>query len=111
FRDYGVRELFVGFDIGELTTRVRVVGLEAGIENAWAGHLLIYGLPLSLMLWCALAAFLWEVVRECGRSAILPILFLLVINTSSVGISGKTTMLVLPTVIILILLGGRAAPA
>lgn len=111
FRDFGVRELFVGYDIGELVTRVRVIGIEAGIENAWAGHLLLYGLPLSVILWCALAAFLWEIVRECGRPAILPILFMLVINTASVGISGKTTMLVLPTVIILILLGGRAAPA
>jgi hypothetical protein len=110
FRDFGVQELFIGYDIGQLTTQVRVQGLEAGIENAWAQHLLLFGLPLSLMLWCALAAFLWEIVRECGRPAILPVLFLLVINTSSVGIAGKTTMLVLPASIILILLGGGLTP-
>jgi hypothetical protein len=112
FRDFGVQELFVGYDIGQLITQVRVQGLEAGIENAWVQHVLLFGLPLSLMLWGALAAFLWEIVRECGKAAILPVLFLLVINTSSVGIAGKTTMLVLPTAIILILLGGRhVAPA
>ncbi|MBX3531521.1 MAG: VpsF family polysaccharide biosynthesis protein [Rhizobiaceae bacterium] len=110
FRDFGLQEWFVGYDVGQLRTQVRVQGLESGIENAWAQHLLLFGLPLSLMLWCALAAFLWEIVHECGRQAILPVLFLLVINTSSVGIAGKTTMLVLPVSIILILLGGGFRP-
>jgi hypothetical protein len=109
YRGFGIEEFFIGFDIGELTTQVRVWGLEAGIENAWLQHTMIFGVPLSLMLWAALAAFLWEIVRESGRAALLPILFLLVINTSSVGIAGKTTMLVLPTVIILALLGGGVA--
>jgi hypothetical protein len=37
---------------------------------------------------------------------------MLLINTASVGIAGKTTMLVLPTIVILVLLGGRfIAPA
>ena len=111
FRDFGVEEWFIGYDIAQLTTQVRVQGLEAGIENAWAGHILLFGVPLSLMVWAALDAFLWQMVRECGRLAVLPVLFLLVINTSSVGISGKTTMLVLPTIIILSLLGGRRQPA
>jgi hypothetical protein len=109
YRGFGIEEFFIGFDIGELTTQVRVWGLEAGIENAWLQHTMIFGVPLSLILWAALAAFLREIVRECGRAAVLPILFLLVINTSSVGIAGKTTMLVLPTVIILALLGGGVA--
>lgn len=115
FRGFGVQELFIGYDIGALITQVRVQGLEAGIENAWAQHLLLFGLPLSLLLWGALAAFLGEMLRECGRAAILPILFVLVVNTSAVGIAGKTMMLLLPAAIILILLGGRdgvpAAPS
>ncbi len=109
FRDFHVEEFFIGYDIAQLATQVRVQGLEAGIENAWVGHILLFGVPLSLMLWCGLAAYLWETIRECGRLALLPVLFVLVINTSSVGISGKTTMLVLPVIIILSLLGGRRA--
>lgn len=109
FSHYGLKEMLTGYDPSVLRTRVRVEGLEAGVENAWVGHLLQFGVPLSLMLWCALAAFLAELVRATGRLALLPILYMLAVISTTVGISGKTTMLVMPMTILLILLSRQRA--
>ena len=108
FSHYELQEKIIGYDIRRLATRVRIEGLEAGVENSWVGHLLQYGIPLSAILWLALLAFLIEVLRNAGRRAILPIVFMLLILSSSVGISGKTNMLVMPVILMLVLLGGRA---
>jgi hypothetical protein len=104
FSHYGLTEMVTGYHPPVLQTRVRVEGLEAGVENAWVGHLLQFGIPLSVMLWCALAAFLAGLVRTTGRLALLPIAYMLAVNSTTVGISGKTTMLVMPVIILLILL-------
>jgi len=108
FSHYGLKEMVTGYDPNVLQTRVRVEGLEAGVENSWVGHLLQFGIPLSVMLWCAFAAFLADLFRNTGRLALLPTLFMLAVLSTSVGISGKTTMLVLPATLMLVLLSPRA---
>lgn len=105
FSRYGLMEMFTGYSQVELRTRIRIEGLESGVENAWVGHLLQFGVPLAVMLWSALAAFLADIIRVAGRHAIVPIIFTLLVISTSVGISGKTTMLVMPVTIMLILLG------
>lgn len=105
FSHYRLAEMLTGYSLVELRTRIRIEGLESGVENAWVGHLLQFGIPLSVMLWCALAAFLADTVRAAGRHAILPIVFMLLVVSTSVGISGKTNMLVMPTILVLVLLG------
>lgn len=109
FSHYGLTEMLTGYHPPVLQTRVRVEGLEAGVENAWVGHLLQFGIPLSVMLWCALAAFLAGLVRSTSRLALLPIFYMLAVNSTTVGISGKTTMLVMPVIILLILLSPARA--
>lgn len=111
FSRYGLAEMLTGYSLIELKTRIRVEGLESGVENAWVGHLLQFGIPLAVMLWCALAAFLADLIRVAGRYAIVPTIFMLLVISTSVGISGKTTMLVMPVTIILILLGSRDTTA
>ncbi len=105
FSHYGLTEMLTGYSLVELRTRIRIEGLESGVENAWVGHLLQFGVPMAVMLWCALAAFLADVVRAAGRHAIVPIVFMLLVISTSVGISGKTNMLVMPTILVLVLLG------
>ena len=104
FSHYGLTEMMTGYHPPVLQTRIRLEGLEAGVENAWVGHLLQFGIPLSVMLWCALAIFLVGLVRATSRLALLPIAYMLAVNSTTVGISGKTTMLVMPVIILLILL-------
>lgn len=105
FSHYGLTEMLTGYSLIELKTRIRVEGLESGVENAWVGHLLQFGIPLAVMLWCALAAFLADLIRVTGRYALVPTVFMLLVISTSVGISGKTNMLVMPVIIMLVLLG------
>jgi len=107
FSQYGLAEMLTGYDPAVLRTRVRVEGLEAGVENSWVGHLLQFGIPLSVMLWCSLAAFLLDLLRATRPLALLPIAYILAVISTTVGISGKTTMLVIPATILLILLSPR----
>ncbi|TPK49591.1 hypothetical protein FJ492_00370 [Mesorhizobium sp. B2-5-4] len=116
FDNFGLRELLIGFNQDELETSVRINGLSEGIENAWAGHLLRYGLVFSSVLWLGILSWFIEMLRVGGRGAILPLFFALLINSTSVGISAKTTMLTMPAVLILALVArtraipGRAIP-
>ncbi len=101
FDNFGLRELLVGFGKSELETSVRILGLGEGIENAWAGHLLRYGLVLSSVLWLGIIGWFIDMLRAGGRGAILPLFLVFLINSTSVGVSAKTTMLTMPAVLIL----------
>lgn len=111
FNQYGLKEMITGYDPALLRTRMRVEGVASGVENSWVGHLLQFGIPLSVMLWCALAAFLAELIRTTGRASLVPILYMLAVISTTVGISGKTTMLVMPVTILLILLSRERTAA
>jgi hypothetical protein len=77
--------------------------LTEGIENSWVGHLVRYGIVMSTVLWFGVAGWFVDMLRASGRGAILPLLFVFLIISTTVGISGKTTMLTIPTVLILAL--------
>lgn len=103
FQDMGLRELLVGQSSAALETNVRLNGLSEGIENSWVGHLLRYGIVMSAVLWFGIAGWFVDMLRAGGRSAILPMTFVLLVISTTVGISGKTTMLTIPAVLILTL--------
>ncbi|MDH6233862.1 putative membrane protein [Mesorhizobium soli] len=109
FRDFGLREFLVGQTSLVLDTNVRWNGLTEGIENSWVGHLVSYGIVMSAVLWFGIAGWFVDMLRAGGRGAILPLLFVFLIISTTVGISGKTTMLTIPTVLILALVAGEGA--
>ncbi|PSJ58893.1 VpsF family polysaccharide biosynthesis protein [Pseudaminobacter soli (ex Li et al. 2025)] len=102
-RDFSFRELLVGQTKLGLDTNVRWNGLTEGIENSWVGHLVRYGIVMSAVLWFGIAGWFVDMLRIGGRGAILPLAFVFLIISTTVGISGKTTMLTIPTVLILAL--------
>ena len=115
FDDFGLRDLLVGQSSLSLDTNVRLSGLSEGIESSWAGHLLRYGIVLSMVLWFGIAGWFADMLRAGGRGAILPLFFVFLVISTSVGISGKTSMLTIPSVLILALIarapdGGSSAP-
>jgi hypothetical protein len=103
FRDLDLPELLVGQTKLGLDTNVRWNGLTEGIENSWVGHLVRYGIVMSTVLWFGVAGWFVDMLRAGGRGAILPLFFVFLIISTTVGISGKTTMLTIPTVLILAL--------
>lgn len=111
FDNFGLRDLLVGKSGAALETNVRLGGLSEGIESSWAGHLLRYGLVMSLVLWFGIAGWFVDMLRAGGRQAALPLAFVFVVISTSVGISAKTTMITIPTVLILALVAKGPEPS
>lgn len=103
FDNFGLRDLLMGQSDLALETNVRLNGLTNGIESSWAGHLVRYGLVMSTVLWFGIAGWFAEMLRVSGRGAILPLVFVFLVISTSVGISAKTTMLSIPAILILAL--------
>ncbi len=103
FDGFDLQELLVGQTIVALDTNVRLNGLTEGIENSWAGHLVRYGLAISVVLWFGVAAWFADMLRAAGRGAVLPLVFVFLVISTTTGISAKVTMLTVPAVLILAL--------
>lgn len=105
FRDLSLPNLLTGYRMANLDTQVRLGGLYEGIENSWAGHAARYGIVITIVLWCGVAAWFTDMLRSAGRGALLPLAYIFLILSTTVGISGKTNMMSLPALILLALIG------
>ncbi|MBN9258068.1 MULTISPECIES: VpsF family polysaccharide biosynthesis protein [unclassified Mesorhizobium] len=103
FKDSSLADWLFGQSSAALDTNVRLNGLTEGIENSWAGLLLRFGLVMSTVLWFGVIAWFTDLLRAAGRGAVLPIVFVLLIVSTTTGFSGKTTMLTIPAILILAL--------
>lgn len=103
FKDFGLRGLLVGESYADLQTNIRLNSVAPSVENSWAALLLNYGLVMSAVLWVGVAGWFADMLRAAGRNAILPLVFVFLVISTTVGISGKTGMLTLPAVLILAL--------
>lgn len=110
FEDISLRNLLLGYRLISLETQTRLGGLAEGIENSWAGHALRYGVVMTAVLWFGIAGWFVDMLRAAGRGAILPLAYIFLILSTTVGISGKSNMMSVPAVIMLALIGkGREA--
>jgi hypothetical protein len=107
FDNFNWRDLIVGQSSAVLDTNVRLNGLTEGIENSWVGLVVRYGLAMSIVVWFGVAGWIVDMLRSAGRGAILPLAFVILIISTTVGISGKTTMLSIPEILILALIVKR----
>jgi hypothetical protein len=60
---------------------------------------------MSFALSFGIASWFVDMLREAKRDSILPLAFILLIISTSVGVSGKTTMLTIPAILILAFIG------
>jgi hypothetical protein len=60
---------------------------------------------ITIVLWCGVAAWFTDMLRSAGRGALLPLAYIFLILSTTVGISGKTNMMSLPALILLALIG------
>ena len=104
FDDFTWRDLIVGQSNAVLDMNVRLHGLNEGIENSWVGLVVRYGLVMSAVMLFGMVGWFADMLRVAGRGAVLPLAFVLLIISTTVGISGKTSMLSIPAVVILALL-------
>jgi len=110
FEDISLRNLLLGYRLISLDTQVRLNGLAEGIENSWAGHALRFGVVMTAVLWFGIAGWFVDMLRAAGRGVILPLAYIFLILSTTVGISGKTNMMSVPAVIMLALIGKGREP-
>jgi hypothetical protein len=109
FKGFGLRDLLIGESFADLQTNIRLNSVAPSIENSWAALLLNYGLVMSAVLWVGIAGWFADMLRVAGRNAILPLVYVFLVISTTVGISNKTGMLTLPAVLILALTAGAQA--
>jgi hypothetical protein len=109
FKGFGLRDLLIGESFADLQTNIRLNSVAPSIENSWAALLLNYGLVMSAVLWVGIAGWFADMLRVAGRNAILPLVYVFLVISTTVGISNKTGMLTLPAVLILALTAGAKA--
>ncbi len=107
FEHLSLGEFLMGQSNLRLEMSVRLAGLSEGIENAWAGHALRYGFIITAVLWLGIAGWFADMLRAAGRVAVLPLAFVFLILSTTVSISGKSTMLTIPAIFLLSLVAGR----
>ena len=97
------RDLLLGPDILQVSTLRRIYGLEWGIENSIVSDVLYHGLLVTAVLVLAVGLYLAEVARSCRRGVWLPILtFVILVNTFE-GLAGKSTMLAMFALMLILL--------
>jgi hypothetical protein len=93
FHSLSFRDLLVGPDPGLIESLRRVDGLKWGIEQPIVKTLLYDGILITIMMFVALTAFLWEVARLCAPGVWLPMLCFVTLLQTSESIATKTTII------------------
>ena len=93
FDNLSFHDILAGPDLGFINSLRRINGLEWGIENPIVKTLLYQGLIVTVFMTLAVAAFIYELSRQCVRGVWMPILCLLILINAAESIGGKTTML------------------
>lgn len=112
FQHFTFRELFFGPNPDELTTWVRLYGLEYGIESFVVAFVLHYGILPAIFLFPTLFYFLYQLVKATGhRSTGLVILYFIIVALASVSLSSKSPILSVFVIMVLTLLSGQEREA
>ncbi|WP_439542993.1 VpsF family polysaccharide biosynthesis protein [Hyphomicrobium sp.] len=102
-------------DHRQVLTWQGILGLERGIESFWLSMALSYGLIVAGLVFAALFAHGWTIVRRCRPGAVWPLLYFLAVATTSLSLGGKSSVLTIATFLVLVLLRpfapARALPA
>jgi hypothetical protein len=90
-------------DQRQVVTWQGILGLERGIESFWLSLALSYGLIVSGLVFVALFAHGWTIVRRCRPGAIWPLVFFIGVTTTSLSLGGKSSVLTIATLLVLVL--------
>ena len=108
FRDLSFLDIMIGPDPDYIATLLRAQGLNFGIESFWVAFILSYGFVVSMIFFLGLFAFLFDVVKASSQRAVWPLLYFLIVSSTSVSLSAKGTDLAMVIVMALLLLKSPA---
>lgn len=90
FNGFTLSELMFGPPQNHLAYLVRIHKLEFGIESLWIAFILYYGIIPSLIFFSGLALFLASLISECQKRIGFVLLYYFTVNTTFLGLGGKT---------------------
>ena len=93
FRHFSWQELWFGPDQEHVATVLHLEGIEVGVESFWLGFVVLCGLWMSGLFFVAFAVFIVDVMRRCDPRAMVPLAFFLVVVSTTISLSAKTTSL------------------
>ncbi len=92
-RHFSWQELWLGPDQDHVASVLHLEGIEIGVESFWLGFVVLCGIWMSCLFFAAFAAFLVEVHRHADIRALVPLGFFLVVISTTVSLSAKSTSL------------------
>jgi hypothetical protein len=104
FGDLSWAEFLLGPPPDHMIQAQRDFGIRIGIESTEVAFVAFYGVAVTVVVFAGLAAFLAELVRATGWAGLWPVGFFVVVMSASTGLSSKSTVLGLFTVIALVLM-------
>jgi hypothetical protein len=90
FRGFTWTELMLGPPQVNLNYYVHVHRLEFGIESVWIAFSLYYGILPTVLFFTGLLFFLFAVMARCQKRGWLVIVYFFLVNTTFLGIAGKS---------------------
>lgn len=110
FRGFTWTELLLGPPQVNLGYYVHVHKLEFGIESVWVAFSLYYGILPAILFFVGLLFFLCAVMAHCQARGWLVIGYFFLINSTFLGIAGKTINFTTLMVMLMVMLPAARAP-
>lgn len=82
-------------------------GIEFGIESTWVAFVYYFGLLVSILFWIGLVILIFTVMSRCDRKAWFPVAFFFTINSTFLGLAGRTYALTLFFMVLLVMMPRR----
>lgn len=113
FNGFNWEELLFGPQQDQLAYLVRVYRLEFGIESVWVAFSLYYGILPMILFFTGVFLYLLSLMSHCQKRAWLVMGYFFLVNTTFLGIAGKSISLANLSLMLLLLLPARPvlAPA
>ncbi len=104
FHGFTLEELLFGPQQDHLAYMVRVYRLEFGIESVWVAFSLYYGILPAILFFTGVFLFLTSVMSHCMRRGWLVLGYFFLVNTTFLGIAGKSLGVSLLILMLMLLL-------
>lgn len=111
FNGFTLEELLFGPQQDHLGYLVRVYRLEFGIESVWVAFSLYYGLIPMVLFFTGVFFYLLSLMSHCQKRAWIVMGYFFLINTTFLGIAGKSISLSNLSMILFLLLPAMAKQA
>lgn len=104
FRGFTWPELLLGPSQEQLGYLTQIYRLEYGIESLWVAFSLYYGILPAIVFFAGLAFFLFAVMARCERKAWIVLIYFFIVNSTFLGLAGKTVGFTTLTIMLVTLL-------